>query len=144
MRASKISFTVIGVLWLFPFSVLFFFLTAILVPAYETRAGYFLSVFSLFFMLINAFGSILASFILCDFYSSVKGKKEGWALNYLKALALNVFGGYHFMYKIRELTEERDIKIDKSYRIDFLGSYYVFFVVIAFVVSVMMSKGIGT
>jgi len=144
MADNKLPISTVVVLWLFPISVLFFFLAASLVPAYETKIGYFVSIFSLFFMLINAVGSLFVSFILCNFYSSLKSDGDAKALGYLKALAFNVFGGYHFIGKIRKLEEEKGIKMDKSYKVGFLGAYYVFFIVIAVVVSMMMSKGVGS
>lgn len=144
MADNKLLISTVVVLWLFPMSVLFFFLTASLVPAYETKIGYFVSIFSFFFMLINAVGSLFVSFILCNFYSSLKGDGGAKALDYLKALVFNVFGGYHFIGKIRKLEDEKGIEMDKSFRVGFLGAYYIFFIVIAVVVSMMMSKGVGS
>jgi len=144
MVDKKLPISAVAVLWLFPMSVLFFFLTASLVPAYETKIGYFVSIFSLFFMLINAVGSLFVSFILCNFYSSLRSDGGTKALDYLKALAFNVFGGYHFIGKIRKLEEEKGIKMGKSFKVGFLGAYYLFFIVVAIVVSMMMSKGVGS
>ena len=143
MVNNKLPFSAVAILWFFPVSVLFFFLTASLVPAYETRVGYFVSIFSLFFMLINAIGCLFVSFILCNFYLSFKNDEGAKTFDYLKALAFNIFGGYHFIRKIRRLEEDKGIKLGKSFRIGFLGAYYLFFIVIAIIVSMMMSKGVG-
>ena len=86
MADNKLPMSAIAVLWLFPLSAFLFLIIAISIPAYETRVGYFISIFSILFMLVNAVGCFFASFMLCGFYLYCKGKNGGKCFEYLKAL----------------------------------------------------------
>ncbi len=144
MAGNKLPMSAIVVLWLFPLSAVVFLIIAISIPAYETRVGYFISIFSILFMLVNAIGCFFASFMLCGFYLSCKGSNSGKYFEYLKALFFNIFGGYYFIRKINDITMGGDVPLGKSYRIGYFGVYYFSAIATAIAVSIMMSKGVGS
>ena len=94
-------------------------------------------------MIINAFNSIIASLTLCRIYNELENSKSAKAFNFFKAIIFHVFGGYHFFRKIKQTAEKNDIEIESKKGIDSITVFYIFFVVIAVIVTYMMSSGIG-
>ncbi len=143
MADNKLPMSAIVVLWLFPLSVVAFLIIAISILAYETRVGYFISIFSILFMHCKCSWMLFSSFMLCGFYLSCKGSNNGKYFEYLKALFFNIFGGYYFIQKIHNIAKEKDVSLGKNYRIGYFGVYYFSAIATAIAVSIMMSKGVG-
>ena len=118
--------------WVFPISILWFLFTAILIPAYKSQVFYFLSISSLFFVVLNVFASWIAGFYLSFKYSDNSGHK---LYNLSLALVLNVWGQYFFCKKLDSITTRNLVSV-----YDF---FYLFFLLIVTVVSYMMSVGVG-
>lgn len=108
------------------------------------RDELFFSMFPIFFMIVNAFFCLLASFWLCKIYvAALAASKSNILWNYFKALIFNVFGGYYFKGKIHHHASMNNMKVEVYVRFGVVEVFYVLFVIISVIVSLMMSKGVG-
>jgi hypothetical protein len=139
----KIPMSVKVTLWLLPISVIIFFIIVAVVPTYESEVNYFISIFSVFFMMMNSISCFIISLLLCKKFSNLEESNLMKALNFFKAILFHVFGGYYFLKKLRVYAHERNMELKFERKIGLFEVYYIFMLIISIVVSMMMSKGIG-
>ncbi len=118
--------------WVFPTSIFWLIAIAMFIPAYENQSFYFLSISSLFFLILNSIASWIAGFYLSAKYTDESGSKP-----YRLAIALvfNVWGQYFFYRKFTNVTARKSLSI--------FDLFYAFSLFIILTVSFIMSVGIG-
>lgn len=118
--------------WLFPASLMWFLITATLVPAYEHQAYYFISVSASLFLVLNCFVSWMSGIYISI---QISGNMKHKIKNLILAVILNVWSQYFFLRKISQISPAKSLSV--------IDIFYAFFLFIIFSVSYMMSVGVG-